>query len=254
MKEIILQQLTIGYRHKVVADGLSAVLRSGELTCLIGRNGLGKSTLLRTLSGFLQPLRGAVLLREATKEGNDEAELPPDSPNAREFVLNRLPKDRLAQLVSVVLTERVGVRQLTVEQLVGLGRMPYTGFFNGMSATDHRVVAEALRLTGMSSFAQREVSELSDGERQKVMIARALAQQTPVILLDEPTAFLDYGSKVETMRLLSDLAHRMDKLIVASTHDLEIALHTADRLLTIGDGGIKDLSKQQLKAKLEKYW
>ena len=247
MREIVLHQLSIGYRRHVVADGLSAVLRSGGLTCLIGRNGLGKSTLLRTLSGFLRPLAGDVVLRE-------EACGDSCSSKGRDIALNRLSKERLARLVSVVLTERVGVRQLTVEQLVGLGRMPYTGFFNGMSATDHRVVAEALRLTGMSSFAQREVSELSDGERQKVMIARALAQQTPVILLDEPTAFLDYGSKVETMRLLSDLAHRMDKLIVASTHDLEIALHTADRLLTIGDGGIEDLSKQQLKAKLEKYW
>lgn len=239
MKEIVLRHLSIGYRHKVVAKDLSAVLRSGELTCLIGRNGLGKSTLLRTLSGFLRPLYGDVVLRGDT---------------GGELSLNRLGKERLARLVSVVLTERAGVRLLSVEELVALGRMPYTGFFNQMSDDDRKVVAESLRLTGMSGLARREVSELSDGERQKVMIARTLAQQTPVILLDEPTAFLDYESKVATMRLLRDLSRSMDKLIIVSTHDLDIALHTADRLLTLGDSGLEDLSRQQLQDQLNKYW
>ena len=237
MNEIILHQLSIGYCHKTVATALSATIRIGGLACLIGRNGLGKSTLLGTLAGFLHPLAGTVVLKIET-----------------DYPLHKLPKEQLARLVSVVLTDRTEVSHITVEQLVALGRMPYEGFFGSASDNDRDVVAQALQLTGLSDFAKRDMDKLSDGERQKVMIARALAQQTPVILLDEPTAFLDYGSKVETMRLLHDLAHRMDKLIVVSTHDLEIALHTADRLLTIGDDGLVDLTKRQLREQLEAYW
>ncbi|MBP7918606.1 MAG: ABC transporter ATP-binding protein, partial [Prevotella sp.] len=151
----------------------------------------------------------------------------------------------LALLVSVVLTERPDVQQMTVAEVVGLGRMPYTGFFGTLSSADLEVVEEALTLVGISDFAPRMIDALSDGERQKVMIAKALAQQTPVVLLDEPTAFLDYPSKVEMMKLLRRLAAETGKAILLSTHDLPLALQLADRLLTI-DQGLREMSKTEL--------
>lgn len=229
MNEIKLEDLSIGYRHKIVAKGLSCELSGGVFTCLIGRNGLGKSTLLRTLSGFQPPLAGSVVVYVGDKAYN----------------ISSVDKATLSRLVSVVLTERIDVSNITVYDVVSMGRMPYTDLFGTLRDEDKHVVDEALRLTGMADFAARDISTLSDGERQKVMIARALAQQTPVLLLDEPTAFLDYHSKVETMNLLHRLAKDMGKIVLASTHDLDIALRTTDRLLTIHDG-IEDVSKEKL--------
>jgi iron complex transport system ATP-binding protein len=138
--------------------------------------------------------------------------------------------------VGVVLTERPGIINLTVRELVGMGRNPYMGFWGRMSREDHAVVEEAIALTGTEPLADRMIQTLSDGERQKVMIAKALAQQTPVIFLDEPTAFLDFPSKVETMHLLRRLVRETGKTIVLSTHDLELALQMADRLCIMKDG------------------
>lgn len=224
-----LDHVTIGYPGKVVAEALSGSIRSGQLTCLVGRNGLGKSTLLRTLAGFQQPLKGEVLWRDGKVWRS----------------LHNMTRSGLALLVSVVLTERPDVQQMTVAEVVGLGRMPYTGFFGTLSSADLKVVEEALSLVGISDFAPRMIDALSDGERQKVMIAKALAQQTPVVLLDEPTAFLDYPSKVEMMKLLRRLAAETGKAILLSTHDLQLALQLADRLLTI-DQGLREMSKTEL--------
>ncbi len=224
-----LDHVTIGYHGKVVAEALSGSVHAGQLTCLVGRNGLGKSTLLRTLAGFQQPLKGEVLWRD----GNTWRSL------------HSMTRPGLALLVSVVLTERPDVQQMTVAEVVGLGRMPYTGFFGTLSSADLEVVEEALTLVGISDFAPRMIDALSDGERQKVMIAKALAQQTPVVLLDEPTAFLDYPSKVEMMKLLRRLAAETGKAILLSTHDLPLALQLADRLLTI-DQGLREMSKTEL--------
>lgn len=224
-----LDHVTIGYPGKVVAEALSGSVHAGQLTCLVGRNGLGKSTLLRTLAGFQQPLKGEVLWRD----GNIWRSL------------HNMTRSGLALLVSVVLTERPDVQQMTVAEVVGLGRMPYTGFFGTLSSADLEVVEEALTLVGISDFAPRMIDALSDGERQKVMIAKALAQQTPVVLLDEPTAFLDYPSKVEMMKLLRRLAAETGKAILLSTHDLPLALQLADRLLTI-DQGLREMSKTEL--------
>ena len=138
---------------------------------------------------------------------------------------------------------------MTVFDIVAMGRMPYTNFFGTLKDEDRKNVEEAMRTVGIAEFAMRDISTLSDGERQKVMIAKALAQQTPVIILDEPTAFLDYPSKVETMRLLHNLAADMGKIVIASTHDLDIAVRNADRLITI-DGVLKDVDKEELKKKL----
>lgn len=218
---IRLEQLTIGYRDKksvkTVAADINASIRKGELTCLLGANGVGKSTLLRTLSAFQPKLGGRVLI------GDREL----DSYNDRE----------LSRLIGVVLTEKPDLRNMTAAELVGLGRSPYTDFWGRLTADDRRIVDESLELVGISHLAQRMVDTLSDGERQKVMIAKALAQQTPVIYLDEPTAFLDFPSKVETMLLLKRISREADKTVFLSTHDLELALQIADRLWLMERGG-----------------
>lgn len=209
--DYILQSLSIGYSHKVIAADINAQIKGGELTCLIGRNGTGKSTLMRTLAGFLKPLGGTALL-----DGRD---------------VGRLSPAERSHLISVVLTDRVDVDGMRVKDLVSVGRQPYTGFFGKMSSDDEEVVNKAIADVGMTDFAGRQVNSLSDGERQKVMIAKALAQQTPVILLDEPTAFLDYPSKKEMFQMLSQLCHEQGKAVLVSTHDLDIALPIADSVI-----------------------
>ena len=212
METVRLENLTIGYasrkNRKVVATGMTATLHSGCMTCLIGPNGVGKSTLLRTLSAFQPPLSGRALIHERD--------------------LSSLTEKELARLIGVVLTFRPDVRNMTVEEMVSLGRSPYTGFWGTLSSEDHEKVMEAISLVGISSLSHRMIQTLSDGERQKVMIAKALAQETPVIFLDEPTAFLDYPSKVEMMQTLHHLSRTADKTIFLSTHDLELALQIAD--------------------------
>ena len=209
--DYILQSLSIGYSHKVIAADINAQIKGGELTCLIGRNGTGKSTLMRTLAGFLKPLGGTALL-----DGRD---------------VGRLSPAERSHLISVVLTDRVDIDGMRVKDLVSVGRQPYTGFFGKMSSDDEEVVNKAIADVGMTDFAGRQVNSLSDGERQKVMIAKALAQQTPVILLDEPTAFLDYPSKKEMFQMLSKLCHEQGKAALVSTHDLDIALPIADSVI-----------------------
>ncbi|MBO4850725.1 MAG: ABC transporter ATP-binding protein [Prevotella sp.] len=212
METVRLESLTIGYasrkNRKVVATDMTATLHSGCMTCLIGPNGVGKSTLLRTLSAFQPPLSGRVLIHE------------------RDLVT--LSEKELARLIGVVLTYRPDVRNMTVEEMVSLGRSPYTGFWGTLSSEDHEKVREAISLVGIEPLAPRMIQTLSDGERQKVMIAKALAQETPVIYLDEPTAFLDYPSKVEMMQTLHHLSRTAEKTIFLSTHDLELALQIAD--------------------------
>lgn len=211
---LTITDLSIGYRNngntKTVCEGLNAFLSKGSITCLVGVNGAGKSTLLRTISGFIKPLHGDVLF------GNRH--------------ISELSDKQLARIVGVVLTDRIDVQQFTVHDLVALGRSPYTGFFDRLSDEDNRIINEAIEMVGISELTTRSIETLSDGERQKVMIAKVLAQQTPYIFLDEPTAFLDYPSKVETMKLLHHLAHKMDKTILLSTHDLETSLTVTDNI------------------------
>lgn len=216
---IRLHDLSIGYREKnnskVVAAHINATLHNGRLTCLIGANGIGKSTLLRTLSAFQPPLAGDVTIA---------------TDSARETHLSLLTDKERSRLIGVVLTERTDVQNMTVYEIVGLGRSPYTGFWGGLTENDKSIVEESLRLVGIQPLQDRRIHTLSDGERQKTMIAKALAQQTPVIYLDEPTAFLDYPSKVEMLMLLRQLARDTDKTIFLSTHDMELALQIADEL------------------------
>ena len=228
---IRIEGLSIGYRGKhsvkVVAEGISDSIRSGELTCLLGENGAGKSTLLRTLSGFLPPLAGEISLLGKPLASYREREL--------------------ATVVGVVLTEKNNLQNMTVAELVGMGRSPYTGFWGRLSAADRRKVDDSLSLVGIAPLRDRMVQTLSDGERQKVMIAKALAQETPIIFLDEPTAFLDYPSKVEILHLLHRLSRDMGKTIFLSTHDLELALRVADRVwLMTKQSGVKTGSPENL--------
>ena len=223
METVVLKNLSIGYtqkgNEKVVAQGLNAAINSGELTCLLGCNGIGKSTLLRTLSAFQPALGGDVMINYELRITNYELRS-----------LTSFTDKELSRLIGIVLTEKPDVRNMTIEDLVGMGRSPYTGFWGTLTADDRQIVAEAIGMVGIESLRGRMIHTLSDGERQKVMIAKTLAQQTPIIYLDEPTAFLDYPSKVEMMQLLRRLAHEQQKTIFLSTHDVELALQLADRL------------------------
>ena len=224
---IILKELSIGYHTKngtrVVAEGINAAIQSGELTCLLGANGVGKSTLLRTLSAFQPALFGEILIR--SQESGDKSQ-----------EISTYTDKELSRLIGVVLTEKPDIRNMTVRELVALGRSPYTGFWGTLHDDDWQVVDEAINAVRISKLRERMVHTLSDGERQKVMIAKALAQQTPVIFLDEPTAFLDFPSKVEMMQLLRRLAKEKQKTIFLSTHDFELALQVADKLWLMTEG------------------
>lgn len=206
--------LSIGYRGKnstkLVAKDISSVIYSGELTCLLGANGVGKSTLLRTLSAFQPRLGGEVRVL-----GKD---------------IDTYSDKELSTTIGVVLTDKCEVRNMSVRELIGMGRSPYTGFWGRLGKEDSRIVEEAIALVRIEDLAPRMVHTLSDGERQKVMIAKALAQETPVIYLDEPTAFLDFPSKVEIMQLLHHLTRETNKTIFMSTHDLELALQISDKI------------------------
>ena len=211
---IHIRNLTTGYpgkgSTKIVAKDIDATISSGELTCLLGANGVGKSTLLRTLSAFQPPLGGEIeIMGKKLTEYTDK---------------------QLATVIGVVLTEKCSLRNMTVEELVGMGRSPYTGFWGNLGKEDKQIVENAIAMVRIEDLKYRMVHTLSDGERQKVMIAKALAQETPVIFLDEPTAFLDFPSKVEIMQLLHHLSRSTNKTIFLSTHDLELALQIADKI------------------------
>ncbi len=207
--------LQTGYRSggkKIITTKgpLALEVRAGQLICLLGPNGAGKSTLLRTLAGLHAPLEGAV-----RSNGVDVRQLTPT---------------QRARTVSLVLTERIGTHQLTVYSLVALGRYPYSGWMGGLVETDRAAIEWAIEAAGIQALRDRKLSTLSDGENQKVMLARALAQDTPVLMLDEPTAHLDLPSRIRLMRLLHQLADQTKKAILLSTHDLELALQVADEV------------------------
>lgn len=228
---IHISNLSIGYRQhggdRLVASGIEANIEGGRLTCLIGANGAGKSTLLKTLAAFIPKLGGSIYIK-----GKE---------------ISEYTHKELSRTVGVVLTSKPEGVNMTVSDVVTLGRTPYTGFWGMAGSADKHIVNESMEQVGITPLAARNVSTLSDGERQKMMIAKALAQQTPVIFLDEPTAYLDYPSKVETMLLLMRLSHEAGKTIFMSTHDLELALQTADTLwLMAGDGKISIGSPREL--------
>ena len=216
------EHLTIGYPMRqqppiVVAENIGVGLQPGELVCLLGPNGAGKSTLMRTLARMQSPLNGRALLNQQD--------------------LTTFTAKQLARQLSVVLTEPINAGMLTGRDLVALGRHPYTNWTGKLTAVDETAVQQAISAVGADHLAQRHVNTLSDGERQKIMIARALAQEPAVMLLDEPTAFLDLPRRVEIIHILRQLARDTQRAILLSTHDLDLALRNADKIWLMPKGG-----------------
>lgn len=214
------QSLSVGYkegRHTTeVLSDLTFTLRAGELTCFLGVNGAGKSTLLRTLAGAQPALGGELTLMGVP--------------------LQQLSARALSKRIGVVLTDKPQAGGLTVRELVALGRQPHTGFFGRLGSHDRKLIRQAMESVGIAHKAASYTAHLSDGERQKVMIAKALVQECPLILLDEPTAFLDVASRIEIMTLLHRLAYDEGKAILLTTHDIEQTLQLADRLWLLTPG------------------
>jgi len=216
------KDISIGYpktRHRKenpLYDNLSFSLFKGELVCLLGANGAGKSTLLRAISASQPTLKGAIYL-----DGKD---------------ISTYSEKELSQLLGLVLTDRTSTGGLLVKELVELGRYPYTGFFGQLTKYDKEIVQKAMEDVHIVHKANSYMSELSDGERQKAMIAKALAQECPVVILDEPTAFLDIESRIEIISLLHYLSVSQNKTILLSTHDIDMALLLADRLWLLSQG------------------
>jgi iron complex transport system ATP-binding protein len=200
-----------------IAGPISVEIFEGQLVCLLGPNGSGKSTLLRTLAGLQPSLKGTAEIAGT--------------------VTTKLAPSRLAKMISLVLTDPVRNSNLTVQSLVALGRYPYSGWLGILDKSDKDIIAWAIEAAGVASFSQRKVATLSDGESQKVMLARALAQDTPLMILDEPTAHLDLPSRIQLMQLLLQLARRTHKGILISTHELDLALQVADVVWLLQGGG-----------------
>ncbi len=214
---LVAQNLAVGYGRRLLFESLSLCLPTNAFVCLVGANGAGKSTLLKTLAGLQPPLSGTVFLRDKN--------------------LHHLPPEQRAKQLSIVLTERIELDWLSVEELVALGRYPYTDWQGRLDKTDHAAVQEAIAAVGLEELRKKSITQISDGERQKAMIARALAQETNLLILDEPTAYLDLPRRVEMMQLLRDLAHRYHRSVLISTHDLDLALRSADQLWLINRQG-----------------
>ena len=210
---IELRDLSIAFGSRVLLSNVNAHFEQGRLTALIGRNGSGKSTLLRAIGGIDSNYEGQILL-----EGQD---------------LTKMSTSALARTLAFVTTERTRITNLRCEDLVALGRAPYTNWIGHIQDVDREIVAKALSLVGMEAYAGRTMDTMSDGECQRVMIARALAQDTSVILFDEPTSFLDMPGRYELCSLLGRLAHEEGKCIFFSTHELDIALKMCDKVAVL---------------------
>ena len=210
---IEIRNITLAFDSNRLITDASAHFSRGNMVALLGRNGTGKSTLLRALAGLGKVASGDIII---------------DGGN-----LATLSATQRAERIAFVNTERVDVDALTVRELVGIGRSPYTNWIGRLTTKDCEIVEHAMEFTGVTKFAERRVNTLSDGEAQRAMIARALAQDTPIILLDEPTSFLDLPNRYELCRLLSDLAHKENKCIIFSTHELDIALSLADSIALV---------------------
>lgn len=212
------QGLSVGYGKRKVLEHVDLQIRPGELVALIGVNGSGKSTLMRTLAGLQEPLSGKICWGDVP--------------------LVQLSAQQRARRIALVLTARPGSALLDVRTVVSLGRQPWTGYLGRLSEADMSMVEQAMDHTGIVQFSGRSLDMLSDGERKKVMIARALAQDTPLLLLDEPTASLDLVNRVLIMRLLHRIAHELGRAVLFSTHDLRAALDLADRIVLVREGSV----------------
>lgn len=226
---IKLENITLSYGSRTVLRDVVMHLGKGELCALVGCNGAGKSTLLRALTS-----RKDIII-----DGTPLGELTPE---------------KVAQSIAIVTTERIRIENMPVEDLVAMGRAPYTNWVGYLQDVDREVVTSAIEAVGLSTFSKRDISTLSDGELQRAMIARAIAQQTPIILLDEPTAFLDIPTRFEVCRLLAELAHKEGKTILFSTHDLDSALPVCDSFLIIEGDSLRKLPNAEAKPEMERIF
>ena len=226
---IRLDNITLSYGSRTILRDVSLHLGKGEFCALVGRNGAGKSTLLRALTA----------MDDVVVDGKPLGSLSPE---------------KLAQTVAIVTTERIRIDNLSVEDLVAMGRAPYTNWVGHLQDVDRKIVAEAIEKVGLAEFAKRDSSTLSDGELQRAMIARAIAQQTPIILLDEPTAFLDIPTRFEVCRLLAELAHKEGKTILFSTHDLDSALPVCDSFAIIEGEELRLLPTAEAQSEIERIF
>ena len=219
--------MQIGYHAgQAVLSDINVELKSGTFTGLVGNNGIGKSTLLKTMSGLIAPLSGEVMIGAKKIQDSSQQEL--------------------ACLLSLVLTDKIESFNLNVFDLVSMGRYPYTGYFGELSDKDIQITQHYISLCGIEHIQFKSITEISDGERQKALIARALAQQTPVMLLDEPTAFLDYSSKKNITQLLKDMAYKENKIILLSSHDLEILIRYTDQILLVEENNSCRLASPEM--------
>jgi iron complex transport system ATP-binding protein len=225
---IELQSFTIGYGSHLILDDVTTRFEAGHLTALIGRNGSGKSTLLRAIAGLNKHYSGDVKLAGVS--------------------LKHMSAATLARTMAFVNTERVRIANLRCKDVVAIGRAPYTNWIGRMQQCDTDVVMRALADVGMTDYAERTMDKMSDGECQRVMIARALAQETPIILLDEPTSFLDLPNRYELVSLLQQLAHNHGKCVVFSTHELDIATRMCDDIALIDTHTMINLPTPQMLA------
>lgn len=225
---IRLHNISLGYTNRTLIDSLSAHVEQGKLTALVGRNGTGKSTLLRTIAGLAEPLKGEIELQGKR--------------------LSTLSTAELATTISFVTTDKVRISNLRCRDVVALGRAPYTNWIGRMQDEDRAIVEQSLAAVDMSSYADKTMDRMSDGECQRIMIARALAQQTPIILLDEPTAFLDMPNRYELCDLLRNLAHNEGKCILFSTHELDIAISLCDSIALIAPPQLHLLPTEEMVA------
>ena len=226
---IRLENISLSYGSRTILRDVSLHLAKGELCALVGRNGAGKSTLLRALTSNAATHIDGVAMRDISPE-------------------------KLAQSISIVTTERIRIENMLVEELVAMGRAPYTNWVGHLQDVDRQIVGEAITLVGLTEFAKRDISTLSDGELQRAMIARAIAQQTAVILLDEPTAFLDIPTRFEVCRLLADLAHKEGKTILFSTHDLDSALPVCDSFAIIEGDQLRKLATSEAETEIDRIF
>ena len=237
MEILKIESLSIGYEDKIISSNINVSLDEGDMVALVGPNGAGKSTLFKTLSGHIKPVAGTIEINGENAE-------------------NISAKER-AKMMSIVLTERPDDMFLTVHEVVASGRLPYSGIFGKLSENDEKIIKESLDIIDINYLNNRIFNTLSDGERQKVMIAKSIAQDTPIIFLDEPTAFLDYPSKIELFSILKRLAAEKKKTIIFSSHDLELLLRYTDNLWVMGKQlpFIKGSSSELLKnGKIQEYF
>lgn len=219
---ITTNNLTIGYENHVVQRDVSFSLFAGEMVCMLGPNGCGKSTLLRTLAGLQPALNG-------------------------NFKVVEFQRFNVQSAIALVLTERLSLDNTTVHDVVAMGRYPYTSFLGGLSANDEQVIAQSLSAVGLEGTEDTYFNAHSDGEKQRALIAKAIAQETPIILLDEPTAHLDLPNRIRILQLLRRLAHEQGKTILISTHELDLAIQLSDRILLLSENGVQLDTATQLR-------